>query len=107
MTAISYRAVTCDVHDADVVTLAARLEEMEDVPRAAATAAGLRHPAAGQSVSLDDAAAIAIVLALMQPPTKTPDRVQLGDLSYRLRALRRGLEDELWPQAASNTSRVS
>jgi len=107
MTAISYRSTTYDVHDADVVTLAAQLDELENVPGAAATAAGLRSPVNGQNVSLDDAAAIAIVLAFIQSTTRAPDGIRLGEPGYRLRALRRGLEGELWPQAAHRARALS
>lgn len=100
MTIVSYRATTHEVNETDVDALTSKLDKLDDVPGATATAAELRHPGNGHDVWLDDAAAIAIVLALMQPTTETPERVQLGDSGYRLRALRRGLEGELWPHAA-------
>jgi hypothetical protein len=107
MIAISYRTSTYEVHDADVATLAAQLDGLENVPGAAATAAGLRNPVNGQDVPLDDAAAIAIVLAFIQSTTTASDRIQLGAPGYRLRALRRGLEGELWPQAAHRARALS
>ena len=107
MIEISYRTSTYDVHDADVATLAGQLDELENVPGAAATAAGLRNLVNGQNVSLDDAAAIAIVLAFIQSTTKAPDRVRLPEPGYRLRALRRGLEGELWPEAAHRARALS
>ena len=100
MISIRYRATTHDVNDSDVATLTAELDNLENVPKAALTAAGLRNPVEGQNVSLDDAAAVAVVLALMLLAPGTPERVQLGEPGYRLRALRRGLEAELWPRAA-------
>ena len=97
VTIVSYRATTYEVNETDVDALTSKLDKLQNVASAALTAADLRHPVNGHDVLLDDASAIAILLALMWPMTEKPERVQLGEPGYRLRALRRGLEGQLWP----------
>ena len=64
VTIVSYRATTHEVNETDVDALTSKLDKLQNVASAALTAADLRHPVNGHDVLLDDASAIAILLAL-------------------------------------------